>query len=623
MNSMRRLSLYLLLLPLFCAPIADALEVLGNGGLTVVFSDQGRVESCYWPAPGYYSQLRSDKSNEQVGPSGIQFGFELDGEIEWIGGEDWTMSSLIRDEATVTVKYSYNSRDIEVEQQFTIDLLRDLMTVTVSVAGSDSERIYLYTDFDPMTQLNRRVAVDAHPPEAQMDFVAVVDVGLSRILQFRPLAPGASTLTNARKWIEEQREGEVWKQLGEGSWIGITSDSHVVQSSVGVYAEGFGVLDADTSNGVLGDGHGLLAVDTKLEAERLSASFQIAFGATQESLDAILLSTRNGAESVPEETSTFRTVRDEGRANLKTMLGRLRMLISSENGSVLTSFGDATSGPVVSIQDATYCVYALGLAGLATDATSLLAFLENTVYRDADGKYPLGSVPREVYASGERATPHYEIDLLPAASLIWGIESYSITLEQALQRDHSREHWDTVELVADFLDIWVQPALRNFGATEAIQSEMRADLLEDIGAAYLGLENAIRLANQGGYEIPSSWIGTRQRCQLVLGRAELAVFAPWDIEYGFPAGKAYTTEDLPQESILREILEGKTAHEAMVTLVSLGYQNYSALEREQWIRFQLRGVIDGYLANGVWVDEADYRAEAVAMFIAILYQSYQ
>lgn len=606
-------------------------QFIGNGRLTVGFDATGRVSSIQWPSPGYYSQL-SDKGDQESGePRGIGWGVDIGEKILWVGGEGWTLTRFeeVTEGVSVEVTYRYESLGIEADQTFWVGPNKDILHASIRVRGAETGgaenlRLIWYSDFDPTTQLTRlRKGGDPAGSEPR-DFAAVLNEKANQIVQFRVRGAGSGVYSEVGKWLKEGRDYSGWSDLGEGTWIAYTSDQHVVQRSTGVVDGGVKGLLESGLRGSMGDTHTLMAIEPEALEGGFYGAVRVGFESRGRAVEALLSAadqSMSANRSVSLETHRFRSFR-RNRFNLDNVVVRLfsklDVMIDGDSGSVITNLGDDEYPYVVSAIEASYIVYALGLADSDYRAERLLDFLLDRIYMGTDGSVPLGSVAGLLFSNGEAASPHYEVDFLATASLLWGVEAYGRTVEGQKQGEYYRLQWESVEMMADFLDLWAQPLLRNRARDFVPGSAELETVTRDIASVYLGLEHAVRVAVSAGHAVPETWNRTRQRCYFFIRSRDLYVFAPWDIQYGFPKGDVKTTAEFPNRDALKGLIEDMGPFERAYLFASLGYQHRSA----QQLSFSLETVIDGTLDDLLSSDITGYSSGRIAIILSMLYQSY-
>lgn len=242
---------------------------------------------------------------------------------------------------------------------------------------------------------------------------------------------------------------------------------------------------------------------------------------------------RNDSSVISVETDLFQEGMLTKEKALESLKKRFDELIDENSGAVSTNRAQLERYDLTSIPDAAYCVYALGLLRETESADTLLDFLLGLVSRRTDSQYVLGETPATVYVNAERASLHYEVDLLASASLIWAIEAYGDTVDLSDSSGLLEENWISVVLLADFLEQYSYPVLAAGSGLDGKDSAYSELVLYDVASIYLGLSAAIRLSEATeGYSTPKTWIQARDRCGQLLRRNELLIKTPLDVKFG-------------------------------------------------------------------------------------------
>lgn len=325
--------------------------------------------------------------------------------------------------------------------------------------------------------------------------------------------------------------------------------------------------------------------------------------------------TKRSASKMPtvsRETSPSNETVGAKEEVLESVRKRFHELIDGDSGTVSTNRDEQEEYDVTSIPDAAYCVYALSLLNERESAESLLDFLLGLVNRNTDSEFALGETPARVYVNGDRASRHYEVDLLASASLIWAIEAYSKPLSGGVSDGLVMKNWDSLVLLADFLEQYSYPVLGAGSGLAGKDSAYSQSILYDIGSIHLGLSAAIRLSEAAqGYSTPKTWSRARDRCEQLLRRNEMLIKTPLDVKFGALAsfaedngGVTADTRRLYQFSseFHRSKEESRSGPERTNTYISMLNSDSVRLRS---------------------VGELDYSAVHLAMQSVILLESYQ
>lgn len=593
--------------------------------------DSGAITNLHWPSPGMFAQMAQRHGD----PPGLRWGILEEDSIEWIGKEGWTVEATDRDisRGTITAHLNHTTRDMRVQITTQLGLSGTGFTSTVQVWGVETPTLIWYADFDPTAYVLPETS------SAQSDFTKYRDYGAGIVrdskttLHFRPDAVGREKSAKVERWIMEGRSFDDWGDLGDGTWIGITSPQHVIRQVVQSKQPAWGstqwkeaILDLKNTNGevALGDTHSLLVCEGQKADHGHVASVQVAFARSRS--DAQELLRQEFVPVVAKSTVPNRRFRNN-RSDVTALAGRLLDSISAHRdattGAIYSSPPGHSPATPIDVVHASYTLYALGLAGRRDLGDPLVDYLTRQIYRETDGHRPMGSVSRRRYISGVPAEPEYRVGLFPAASIIWALNEYANQMPPAEQREFLHKHQDALESMADFLDKWSRPILDQLPRIADLNALEAAPYLDDLAAARLGLNNAAQVFQALDKEVPLAWTESNGRAFRATSTRGMHIYAPWDIEIGRRLDRYINIGRFERRGSLSAYLDTQSEVNKRFTVLSTAYQTTRTSSGGRLGSQLIAPAIDRYFEHDLSTVSWNGGDGEAALLLVILYKSYQ
>lgn len=590
--------------------------------LSIQVDNEGVVRNVHWPTLGLYSQM-ADKGPDAPG---LRWGI-VDGEtIRWIGGEGWVVNSVERDPSTgfTTSQLSRTNAGLEVTLSTQLGQNGNSATSSVHVKGIDAPELVWYADFDPTTHVVPELDYASDAANRSRDFGAGILSDSKTILHFRPDVIGREATGNIAQWIERDRDFDDWGDLGSGTWIAMTSPQHVTKLAVGEAPVAPASLLSSDAKVFLGDAHSLMVCTGQEFGEGFVGSVQIAFGATRAAaLDQLAVPLKPLQPKSSPAVRRFRHNRRDVTERAGGLVKHIESLRDPRHGAFHNPLPAHEAGTPVDVVRASYTLYALGLAGRRDLGDPFVAFLKDQVYDSTDGLRPLGSVSRTRYASGISSEPFYQVELLPAAALIWGIAEYGGEVNARDRHGFFEAQWFEIELMADFIVQWSRPLLSHVARIESLSSDAAAPYYDEIASIHFGLLSATRVCQVLGKEVPQDWSDAQGRANRAISSRDRVVFAPWDIEFGRLSGRYVDVRDYEAPTTLESAIEAQSDEEKLFTLVSAAYQASKIYPSGRIGSRLLAPVADSYFDQYLQSFDAPYEGADTSLLLIILYKSYQ
>lgn len=467
------------------AAAQDPGTLIGNGALTAVADDFGRVTVCRWPGPAM---------NDQLGGGGLGWGIARGGKTQWFGPDfcKATPKEPVTPPLSAVI-LEFGDGSSAIQQTFTaID--RDVLVSRVTLYDFDAPPELVWrADFSPCTRILPELAgIDGLPGH---DFAAFVKDG--RVYHFRPVRPG-------RKEFAAAAAGEMEAfQDAKGVWI-VCGSPQTAEVSC---APGGGEK-------AFGDCRSLFRWRLPASGDSAVATVFAAFGATraeaEQTLDAAMAA---GANALLAQVVSYWAWFAETAAspdgdgpNRRNDLVTLGMAVDKATGAFSRNPAGASPAALCYTRDCAWAALALDLAGRHETASRMLGFIASAVRTEQRRGKPLGSLPLAVYGDGTEALPHLALDADAPAYALGGMWRHVTAIEDAAQRqEFIQAVWDSAALMGDFLAGWTDS--RNREPLYSFDTTAWRDRLGDgrLLTTYMGVDAALRLADAAAVPEPPEW----------------------------------------------------------------------------------------------------------------------
>ncbi len=560
------------------APV-DAGDAIGNGGLTVTFSNTGRIASIHWPSPGCFDQLTYSIETDDAGrwyvpkTHGLcwatrqeeSFSWELAGDLE----DCRTQSALVGrfpapltapDLGTPTVPDSVRSSAYSPQTerelgclvggggstgtpQFFVHSQRDVLVARFEPGPMASPtKIYWCANFTPCTRLIPELPIADSTFDYANDFAVFTPDNGRTIVHFRPEALKGSYWDDARKLATTGGHAPAWTQFDEGVWIAQSPIETPTGFQCGVYgtpASAFKQVEAGVLQGCTAavgecDSAFEFTCSAQQEGEQVPPiTIYIAFGRTYsaaiENLDYARAKgyhnlLREASEGWRKRLSPQRPVTHMSDKMLETIL----TCMDRETGALVRT---PLASPPLHVDIPRHGVmgaYALARAGRHDLVRKRIGFYLDAVRETDSPGRPAGSVPAALYTNGQDAVPHLVLDAQAPAWVLWLCAEHTRTLIPEERAAFVDAIWPKVELAAEFLAAWQDP--RTGMPRTAFNPETLRDgqAPEQVVRTYMGLESGLALAKLAGQERPD-WRKRLQELEAIIRAGYMGPDGFWNV----------------------------------------------------------------------------------------------
>ena len=540
---------------------SDLETISGNGGLTVGWNGQGRMNLCRWPSPSFHDQLSyrtvsRDLPNLGVKPfHGAEWGIGLDGEVVWLSDPRWIVSQDYQSILTNVIRTTavLPGSPVRITQTAFVHPARDLLTIRLDVEGVGAPpALYWYSNFTPCTRQISEIPLGDWAFDGLNDFAAFALGDEGVICHFRPNKPGRADWKRAESLLAREAVASDWASFGDGVWI-------VYRSIEGFAGEGVGAGDVDpgtlvSTGGISGDLSGSAVGQTfslaQLKPVRTDAGYSatilIGFAKDFEGArDLLEFGYERGYERLLQETNAhwfdwIGEARIPTNDDVETVKLMLRCLLT------LATVTDRYSGAMVRSpstqpplardwpRHGAWMTHALDLAGLHEAAGSHSLFYARLFREEATRGRPAGSLPAAVYADGVEATPHFVLDLEAVAMTVWAFAEHGKGLPESSRQAYFEKVWEATERGADFLAGWTVD--RKSAPSHAFDPNVFHDRQSwnQLVSVRLGLHSALSIARQLDREPPDEWLRRERALDALLLNSSLDMSLTWPLEEPLP-----------------------------------------------------------------------------------------
>ncbi|MCX5771910.1 MAG: hypothetical protein NTZ09_16790 [Candidatus Hydrogenedentes bacterium] len=473
----------------------DPGTLIGNGRLTAVADEFGRLSTCRWPGPAMNNQLGGGGARwgiiERGGISWLEEATREPGPVQpWAPGISTARLALPNGATAVTQMFVPPEDDVLVSHITLYDL-------------EQPPDLVWHADFSPAPVLLPELA--GIRELAPRDFAAYVKD--NRIYQFRPKGPGANEWHTAA--------GADWEAFAEseGVWI-VMACPQQVRASCGL-AGGDKSAASRFANAAVGDCDTAVFLRPLPASGAYVATVFAAFGSTRAQAEAALDRViRTDFDALLAQPTGYWVPFAEtpvppgapGYARIQKDLATLGMAIDRATGAFTRDPAGAGCSALCYTRDCAWASMALDLAGREKEAGQVLAFVASTVRKEQRRGKPMGSLPMAAYGDGTEALPHLALDADAPAYALGAIWKHAVAInDDARRREFIENLWPAAELMADFLAGWTdsrnREPLYSFDCRKGRDQQGPERLL----TTYMGVDAALRLARESGRPEPDEW----------------------------------------------------------------------------------------------------------------------
>lgn len=581
--------------------------VLSNGTMLLRIDEDGSVGQVQWPRIGAYGQVRED--------GGARWGIDNGDSVNWIGGEGWveTARENSHTEFALQVAFTQKHDDLNAIVTYTLDETGNRFASSVRVTGVTGGTLVWAANFDPTALLLPGSQNEAWTRPS----IAGRSGESNAVVHARPSVFGRAEISRAQG--QYLRTSDDWRDFGEGTWIACEGGQGILESGVNLTGAPSDML-VDFAYGQV---YSRLIYESDNAADGIHAEVVCTLGTSYEELETRMGNAHIVGERSPSpEGRRFREQRDELGQLTRRLLDDIVALQDAETGAVIRRTpGDEWATPV-DIVDAAQCLYVLGFSNREDAAKALGRFLVSQIITTTDDVRPLGAVYGQVYVTSDPAQAHYEVELLPAASILWAVDEFARQHNPFDRPAYVASIIDEMELAADFLEAWSRPLIDRSAQFDRLETDERIRYLKDIASAQLGLSAAANLFRVQKRPVPQSWEVALNRARRIMTLHGHPIRAPWDVEAMSRVDRTGNPGSDSVDQLRLTVRDLTNQGERRYALLSGSYAESRQSPRSKTQTEMLAQLADDVLGSPESIGFSANTGE-LARLLAILFQSYQ
>lgn len=574
----------------------EAPIILGNGGLTVQVLPNGAIDTVHWPAPGIYPQTVSISDTD--GPvSGFQWGMVLDQTIYWITDPEWQITSRHFESNVLetTVEREIEGVFYSITIQTFLHPQLDMLFSVCRVTGAESITALVWRSaIEPVAIRLAETKPPDDIPEVMRNFAGYTRSEPSRVVQFRPRHPGATDWKQARILVQSKARSANWDVFERGTYFGLSSPNEISGlqwASPDSIVSDIKNMQSFGSTGSMGRQATNLRIAPELVGSELTAMVSVSFADTKEALENLM-----DFGALPVSEKLLEQLRIRYASEISPLKNRYthpewsdptinRYLFLRSHTNRQTGAAIYALTPEQEFTDPfleSWCAAALDAIGQHNEAEAHLRFLQSLVQMDYEPGRPLGSLPEEMWTTGQLAAPIYKFSFADPGWMLWAMNQHSLAIPLQQRRPFLQKVWREVEYSADFLADWIQGNMPYRSNSESDPSP----------AMYLGLVNAIDMSETLSIPVSSRWIDAKLLLELRL-ESNMASITQTYFPGMDPMALSLILSYLPgisvenRNRIVMELLENAEVTKSSVSMAALMIAPIEALESNSEIRHQI------------------------------------
>ncbi|HOJ33703.1 MAG TPA: hypothetical protein PKY35_06480 [Candidatus Hydrogenedentes bacterium] len=506
------------------APLVHA-GFVGNGRLSVAFSERGEIVSIFWPSPGFNDHVGTGRRGQKrsfgdkpYADGSLFWGIRFDNQTVWCPKFP-SVCTFLPAGASFSLIPSSESLPFSVRQTILVHPILDVLYTVLDVKEAPKDcRLIWYGDLNPNSR-KPSAGLWAESILSEPDDFACfsLDSGKS-LVHFRPADPSSGDWSDIGDFTQLTTE-QIDKKFKNGVWIVYGTPNSAAGYQCGMRHDSDRCAFMQASQGRL-------------------ARESLAWGQTNSALEIVPVSTENGSRatvvtSFGETLTGALRVLEQGLSWSVEEVARaaasywehelLGTIVSAdEHISVvqrqcLLSLRMATErytnalvrAPVIEgfahferPQDAAWAALACDLAGKTDWAAGYLTRWSNKVRLEDLPEKPRGSLPIAVSTDNTEIVPSFLLKADNVGNLLWGLWEHAAYLPNDKRLAFLKEQWERVEAAGDFLFLWVDP-LKKMPLPSFKPKSMRdVSDIELLISYTVGLGAALRIAEALGVSKP-------------------------------------------------------------------------------------------------------------------------
>ncbi|MCC6796709.1 MAG: hypothetical protein IT366_16435 [Candidatus Hydrogenedentes bacterium] len=489
----------------------DCVAMSGNGSLTIGFDSSGALSICRWPGTTAANQVTY--SSVDAANRGGMWGVPREGGVDWLP-EKYACNAVvtIAESGMPIVTIAHESIGATETAFVCNDIDVAVFRLEFKEMPASNTAIW-YSDFSPCTSVVRALPSSEWIFSARRDMVAFTQD--DTVYHARPNAPSSALWDDVKAWLAGGA-APYWFTKGNGTWIAYAADTKFAGAACGAEhgensAEAFAEASEWNAHArALGACASAAAIP--VDPGTRSATVYVALGETRADADgALSIARHRGFQALLDaaradwkervQIGALPTDAGDGVAQLKARAEATLLTLADRNiGAVARGPQSRPATCVAVARNVSTIAYALDLAGHSEAATRLLKFYAHAVRTsDAPGA-PAGSLPAQLYANGEEASPQVILDVQAPAWLLWSIWQHDARLPEQQREAYRKDLRKSVELAGDFLSNWSR-AIRDTPAFSYDYIQKRdTHSVNTIAVVYAGLRAANAFMRASGEE---------------------------------------------------------------------------------------------------------------------------
>ncbi|HOD51089.1 MAG TPA: hypothetical protein PLJ71_15440 [Candidatus Hydrogenedentes bacterium] len=536
----------------------DAGDAIGNGKLTVTFSNTGRVASVHWPSPGYFDQLTYSIETDDAGQFFVPQGHGLcwatrsKQTFSWETQDD--LQTCMTDTASVG---RYASPQAGAQQGcvaggggqtgtplFFVHGKRDILVARFRPDPLRAPaKAYWCANFTPCTRLIPELPVADSVFDYANDFAVFTPDNGRTIVHFRPQDLRGKDWVTARELARSGGDASAWQAFDEGIWIAQSPSEPATGFQCGVFGDASSAFEQVKNGALEGRTAAVGDCDSAFEftysgvagnAEAAPVTVYIAFGNTYSAaIENLDYARGKGYDELLREASDdwVKTVAPSGPNTdmHDKMLEVLLTCMDRESGALVRI---PLANPPLHVdipQNGVMGAYALSVAGRHDLVRKRIDFYLNALRTENAPGCPAGSLPAGLYANGTEAVPSVILDTEAVAWILWLCNEHANAVSPEERAAFLDAAWPKIELAAEFLEAWADPRTglpRTAFNPERLRDDQRPEL---VIRTWMGLDSALALAKLKGQERPE-WRTRVQELEAVVRDRYLDTDGFWRID---------------------------------------------------------------------------------------------
>lgn len=474
---------------------ADTTSIVGNGTLTLGFSESGVVSVFRFSGPCAPNQV--EYRGGAPGSDGGGFGFVAAEGVRWLNARNIRLK-----ESAAVLLLQLDGADVTAFVHSTLNVA----ALRVQTADDTSASAVLWrSDFSPCPRVMPGVPGSERIFPARADLLAFHENGT--VYHVRISEVSSATWESAEEFAAGGQEPN-WFRKGSGVWIAYSTADGIARALCAADAESTALLNGSRAVGACKS-----IAELPLDSSRAATLF-IAAGETKPEaeaalktaidtgFDALLAETEAAWEARLAEATNPPIAEDAVKNLYRRALRQVLLTADPKSGAVARA---ATAQPPLSIDVprlGAWSTLALDLANMRNEAERHALFYAQQARTSGAEGVPAGSVPAALFGDGTPAVPDAVLDLHAAAWTLWSLWQHDAFVPDVERDEYRKNALSSAERIAEYVSGQVRMAHNTpvFSFNPAVLRDT-ADV-ETLGVALAGLRSAASLVRAAGSDNP-------------------------------------------------------------------------------------------------------------------------